>query len=152
MNRKELEGYLFGMLTALCLAISPIFIHKGLETLPSPIWGTAIGLLVAALLYLFWYILKKKWKEVSLPVGNSIYWQIAGGVAGAMGILFRNIALQTDQVAIVITLAQTASLFTLILAPFLLGNQLREKITPKLVAGILFILMGATFIVLGRNF
>ena len=66
--------------------------------------------------------------------------------------MFRNIALETAQVAIVITLAQTASLFTLILAPFLLGKQLREKITPKLVAGVFFILMGATFIVLGRNF
>ena len=85
-------------------------------------------------------------------MGNSIYWQIAAGVAGAIGILFRNIALETDQVAIVITLAQTASFFTLILAPFLLDNQLREKITPKLVAGVLLILMGATFIVLGRNF
>ena len=152
MKRKKMEGYFFGMLTAMCWAISPIFIHKGLETLPSPIWGTAIGLLVAALLYLSWYLWKKKWKEVSLPLGNSIYWQIAGGVAGAMGILFRNIALETDQVAIVITLAQTSSLFTLILAPFLLSSQLREKITPKLVAGVFFILMGATFIVIGRDF
>ena len=85
-------------------------------------------------------------------MGNSIYWQVAAGVAGAMGILFRNIALETEQVAIVITLAPTASLFTLILAPFLLGNQLREKITSKFVAGVFFILIGATFIVIGRNF
>ena len=112
------------MLAALCWAISPIFIRQGLQGLPSSIWGTAVGMLVATVIYLVWNVCLKQWKEVSGTTRKDYYWQMLGGLTGALGILFRNIALETTRVAIVIALAQTASLFTLIFVPFILGKSL----------------------------
>jgi drug/metabolite transporter (DMT)-like permease len=152
MNQKKILGYLFGMLTALCWAISPLFILKALRGLPSPIWGTAIGLSVATLIYGTWYLWQRKWTEIQQPIGRGVYWQIFGGLVAGLGILSRNIALETTRVAIVVALAQTASLFTLILAPFLLGRNLAERVTPKLVAGVFLIIAGSILIIVGRNY
>ena len=152
MKQKKLQGYLFGMLTALCWAISPIFIRQGLVGLPSSIWGTAVGLFVATIIYLVWYVWQKQWREVSGTTHKDYYWQILGGLTGGLGILSRNIALETTQVAIVIALAQTASLFTLIFAPIFLGKNLNEQITPKLALGVLFIVAGSILIIIGRNY
>jgi drug/metabolite transporter (DMT)-like permease len=152
MKKTNILGYLFGMLSALCWAISPLFILQALRGLPSPIWGTAIGLCVATLIYLIWYLWQKKWREIPKSMGKAVYWQMFGGLVGGFGILSRNIALETTRVAIVIALAQTASLFTLIFAPFLLGKNLTERITPKLVSGVLFIVVGSILIIVGRNF
>jgi uncharacterized membrane protein len=152
IKQEKSLGYLFGMLTALCWAISPIFISQGLQGFPSSSWGTAIGLLIATIIYLLWYVWQKKWREISRPISNDFYWQIFGGIAGGLGILFRNIALETTRVAIVIALVQISSLLTLIFAPFLLGKNFDERITPKSIFGILFILIGSILIIVGRNF
>jgi len=151
IKQEKFQGYLFGMLTALCWATSPIFISRGLQGFPSSIWGTAIGLLVATIIYLLWYVGQKKWREVPRPTKNNIQWHILGGLTGGLGILFRNIALETTRVAIVIALVQIASLFTLIFAPILLGKNLTERITPKLVLGVFFIVIGSVLIIFGRN-
>lgn len=152
IKRDNFLGYLFGMLTALCWAISPIFISQGLRGFPSSIWGTAIGLLVATIIYLLWYIWQKKWREIPGTINKNFCWHIFGGVAGGLGILCRNIALETTRVAIVISLVQISTLFTLIFAPFLLGKNLIERITPKLILGVLFTVIGSILIVIGRNY
>ena len=152
INRKRFQGFLFGVLAALCWAISPIFIRQGLRGLPSSFWGTAAGLLVATIIYLVWYVWQKQWREVSGAIRKDYYWQMLGGLTGALGILSRNIALETTRVAIVIALAQTASLFTLIFAPIFLGKNLSERITPKLVLGVLSIVAGSILIIIGRNY
>jgi uncharacterized membrane protein len=60
--------------------------------------------------------------------------------------------LETTRVAIVIALAQISSLLTLIFAPFLLGKNLDERLTPKSIFGVLFIVIGSILIIVGRNF
>lgn len=151
MKGEDRKGYLFGSLAALCWAISPVFIQKGLEGLPSTIWGTAIGSAAAAGLYWAWL----HWKhpsEKALPGRRkAIFWVSAGGVAGGLGILARNLALDTTQVAIVIALAQCSALFTLILSPLLLRNDTQDRITPRIVFGVLTILTGSILIILGQN-
>jgi len=151
MNREKYLGYLFGALTALCWAISPIFIRQGLRGLPSPIWGTAIGLFFATVLFTLWYIRKNRWREIAKLKSRDFPWQIFAGLVGGLGILFRNIALETTQIAVVIALAQTASFYTLLLSPLLLGKNLNERITPKLVIGVVLIVGGSTLIIFGRN-
>lgn len=117
MREQKIKGYIFGMLTALCWAISPLFIHLGLQGLPSSIWATAIGLTVATATYLIWFIwLRKGNVEIGRDI-KAFQWQILGGVTGGIGIMARNVALDFSSVASVIALAQTAALFTLIFGP-----------------------------------
>ena len=74
MNKNELQGYLYGILTALCWATSPIFISKGLEGISSSIWATAIGLSTATLIYLIIFLWqKKKGMIYSRPTKNILF-------------------------------------------------------------------------------
>ena len=151
MNKNELQGYLYGILTALCWATSPIFISKGLEGIPSSIWATAIGLSTATLIYLIIFLWQKKGNDLLQINKKHIVWQIAAGLAGGLGILSRNIALETTRVAIVIGLVQLQIFFTLILGPVILGKTDRERLTPKLIFGSLLIIGGSVLIIYGRN-
>ena len=151
MERKTLFGYLYGILTAMCWATSPIFIAKGLKGIPSSIWATAIGLSVATLIYLVWFIQQKKWRTLSNFKTKYMLWQMLAGLTGGLGILSRNIALETTRVAIVLGLVQISALFTLLLSPLLLGKADKEQITPKLIFGILLVIGGSVLIIYGRN-
>jgi len=151
MNKNELQGYLYGILTALCWATSPIFISMGLEGIPSSIWATAIGVSIATLIYLVMFLWQKKGKDLLQINKKHIVWQIAAGLAGGLGILSRNMALETTRVAIVIGLVQLQIFFTLILGPVILGKTDRERLTPKLIFGSLLIIGGSVLIIYGRN-
>ena len=80
-----------------------------------------------------------------------LIWQAVAGIAAGLGILSRNLALDTTRVAIVIGLLQISALFTLILAPIILGKEEKEQITLKLVFGVLLIIGGSLLIIYGRN-
>ena len=151
MKNKEIQGYLYGILTALCWATSPIFIARGLEGIPSSIWATAIGLAVATLIYLVYFIFQRKGQELLKIKNKHLMWQITAGVAGGLGILSRNIALDTTRVAVVIGLVQLQILITLILGPIIQGKADREQISAKLLAGVVLILGGTILIIYGRN-
>ncbi len=151
MKGKEIQGYAFGILTALCWATSPIFIARGLEGIPSSIWATAIGLAVATLIYLVYFLLQKKGQELLKANNKHLMWQITAGLAGGLGILSRNIALETTRVAVVIGLVQLQILITSILGPIIQEKDEREPISIKLLAGILLILGGTILIIYGRN-
>lgn len=45
------RGALFGLGTAVCWAISPVFIRGGLAGLPAPLLGLTVGMIVCALIY-----------------------------------------------------------------------------------------------------
>jgi len=151
MSEQKLKGYLFGILTALCWAISPIFIRLGLQGFPSSIWGTAIGLIVATLIYLIWLLWYQQGKVPIQKVNKAFQWQMMGGVSSGIGIMARNIALDFAPIAIVISLVQTASLFTLFLGPLIFGQNFRERISARLVFGVLAIVAGSLLIIIGRN-
>ncbi len=152
MDRERILGYIFGMLTALCWAISSIFIFKGLQGLSSSIWGTAIGLFVSTVIFLIWYFWKNKKRKKPVFSKNDLIWQFFGGITGGLGILFRNVALETTRVAVVLGLIQMSTLFTLILAPILLGKNHNEQINQKLIFGVLAIVSGLSLVIFGRSF
>ena len=81
MNKTEMQGYLYGILTAMCWATSPIFIAKGLEGIPSSIWATAIGLLVATLIYGILFLWQKRGKDLTSLNNKHVLWQMAAGLA-----------------------------------------------------------------------
>ena len=151
MNKEQLKGYVFGILTAICWATSPIFIAKGLEGIQSSIWATAIGLMFATLIYFGLFLLQKKWIELSGIKYKDLIWQMTAGLAGGLGILSRNLALETTRVAIVIGLVQFQILITLLIGPSILGDDDREQITPRLIFGAVLIIAGTGLIIYGRN-
>jgi drug/metabolite transporter (DMT)-like permease len=158
MERQQVSGYLFGVLAALCWATSPIFIRKGLAGLSSSYWGVTVGLAASTGVYLAWLI----WRGAGSPdeavrrvplsqaFKAALFFQALAGVAAALGTLGRTIAIQLAPVVVVIPLAQTSSLFTLIFAPLILGRRL-ERVTVKLILGALFVVAGSALVIVGQN-
>jgi len=113
MDKEKLKGYLFGLMTAVCWATSPVFIQQGIRNLPSYLWGTAVGLSSAALIYFTWLLFTGRTElQKALQHRDTIVWSAVAGAAGGLGILARNTALGFNQVAVVIALAQTTGLFS----------------------------------------
>ncbi len=143
-------GFLYGVLAALAFAISPVLIRKGLEGLPSPLWGTSIGVATAAVLYAIWLTLRRGWLRVEGPVRSVIWFQVFAGTASGLAVALRNIALNLAPINVVAPLNQTVTLFTLIFMPIFLGRGV-EKVTGRLVIGVVCIVGGSVLVVVGQS-
>jgi drug/metabolite transporter (DMT)-like permease len=153
MDRSRLTGYLFGVLTAVCWAISPIFIRKGLDGLPSPLWGVLVGLTSATSLYLLSLIVRRQawpWGQWDRTVKVAIGFQALAGALSALGQIGRTMAIDLAPVVVAIPLTQTTSLFTLIFAPLLLGRKV-ERVTFKLALGAVCVVIGSALVIFGQN-
>jgi DME family drug/metabolite transporter len=158
IDRSRMAGYLYGILTAACWATSPIFIRKGLVGLPSPLWGVTVGLVTATAAFLAYMVARRppprlgllRWSELGPPIKLAVGFQILAGLASAMGSVARTVAIDLAPVVVVVPLAQTASLWTLIFAPLMLGRHV-ERVTPKLVLGAVVVVAGATLVIVGQN-
>jgi drug/metabolite transporter (DMT)-like permease len=158
MERQQVSGIIFGVLTALCWATSPVFIRKGLVGLSSSYWGVTVGLGAATCVYLawlFWSGLRSAQNPLSLAplspaIKAALLFQALAGVAAALGTLGRTIAIQLAPVVVAIPLAQTSSLFMLIFASLFLGRHL-ERVTFKLILGALLVVAGSALVILGQN-
>ena len=166
MERDQLLGYGFGVLTAASWATSPIFIRKGLEGLPSSLWGVTVGLISATGVYFLWLFLRRYYRRaspnreavggeagrwnVSSAVKVALMVQVLAGIAAGLGTVGRTLSIELAPIVVAIPLSQTSSLFTLIFAPLILGQKI-ERVTAKLVIGALFVVFGSALVVLGQN-
>jgi drug/metabolite transporter (DMT)-like permease len=151
MSRSRLWGYALGILAALSWAISPILIRKGLATVP-PLWGVAIGMVTATALSLAWVRVRRP----AGPPGSrdgarslAMRSLLLAGVFSAFGVTARTVALDLAPVVVVMPLAQTASFFTLVFAPLALGRHV-ERVTLRLVVGVVLVVGGSALVIVGQ--
>jgi drug/metabolite transporter (DMT)-like permease len=158
LERRRAMGYLFGVLTAACWASSPIFLRKGLALLPSPLWAVTIGLAAATVPYLLWVVVLRPPPRARIrsksgadaPSRAALWFLILAGVAAAGGAVARTFAIDLAPIAVAVPLLQTTGLWTIVLAPPLLGRHV-ERVTGKLVLGTVLMVMGATLVIVGQN-
>ena len=101
-------------------------------------------------------VLRERGRFVSAALTIIRAWIVAGrpkaeckALAG-FGVSARNVALNLAPLVVVIPLAQTTALFTLIFVPVFLGRGV-EKITLKLVFGAVCVVGGSALIIVGQN-
>lgn len=158
IERRRAFGYLFGVLTAACWASSPVFLRKGLEIVPSPMWAVTVGLAAATLPFLVWLAVVRPEPKVPLRRGMpvdprsrlALWFLVLAGLASAAGAVGRTLAIDLAPVVVVVPLLQTTSLWTIALAPPLLGRHV-ERVTPRLIGGALLVLAGASLVIIGQN-
>jgi drug/metabolite transporter (DMT)-like permease len=157
IDRRRATGYVFGVLTAACWAASPVFLRKGLTLVPDPLWAVTVGLAAATVPFLVWLVVLRPAPPVVLRGPNrdpgarhATRFLAMAGVAAAGGAVARTYAIDLAPIVVVVPLLQTTGLWTIVLAPPLLGRHV-ERVTRKLVLGTVLVVAGAALVIIGQN-
>lgn len=140
---------LFGLGTALCYAISPIFIRGGLEGLPSPLLGVTIGMVTCVLAYGLTLLLVRRRSRKPPASPDAILFQLAAGVLIGLSTWARWIALDLAPVAVVLALGRINVPIVILLSPLLVGRRL-ERVTPQVWLGAALIVCGSLLLIFYR--
>jgi uncharacterized membrane protein len=133
---------LFGLGTALCFALSAIFIRGGLKDLPSPLLGVTVGMIVTAGAYgVVLFFRGRPVREGPVSRDTKIFLFLAGVIVG-LSTWARWIALDMTPVAVVMALGRMNVPVVILLAPLLVGRKL-ERVTARVWLGAGFIVIGS---------
>ena len=156
LERRRATGYLFALLTAVCWSSSPIFLRKGLDLQPDPLWAVTVGLAAATVPFLIWPVVARPTPPLPArgyrdPKAKAALWfLILAGVASVGGAVARTYAIDLAPIVVVVPLLQTTGLWTIVLAPPLLGRH-QERVTGKLVVGSVLVAGGAALVIVGQH-
>jgi len=133
---------MFGIATALCFSISPIFIRGGLKDLPSPLLGVTIGMGLSAFAYgvtLFF----RRTKLIREPITrDALLFQLAASVFVGLSTWTRWVAFDKASVSVVLSLGRLNVPVVILLTPLLVGNA-QENVTPRVWLGAALIVAGS---------
>src|SRR5690606_38231346 len=106
-GRISIQGTFYGLAAAVCWAISPIFIRKGLEGLPSPLLGVTLSLVVNVIAYGLVLLLRRGEAQRDVPLNTGLlFLQLLAGVLVGLSMAARWIALDLVEVAIVLAIGR----------------------------------------------
>jgi drug/metabolite transporter (DMT)-like permease len=145
-GRSRTEVPWFALGSALSWGSSPLFIRWGLSGLPVPLVGVTVGLAAAAALYAV--VLRLGWPATggSAP-SSATRWIALGAVLVGVAISSQWIAFDLIEISIAITLMQVSTPVVVFAAPFVVGTEM-ERITLRLVAGMVAVVGGSVLVVL----
>ena len=133
---------LFGLGTALCFAMSAIFIRDGLEELPSPLLGVTVGMVVTASAYGLILFFRRGQTRPGPVTGDTIFFQLAAAIFIGLSTWARWIALDMAPVAVVLALGRLNVPIVILLSPLLVGRK-HERVTARIWLGAGFIIIGS---------
>jgi transporter family protein len=136
---------LFGIGTAICFAISAIFIRNGLEAIPSPLLGVTVGMVITTLAYGVLLLLRRKQIHQGPIPRDAWLFQVAAGVFVGLSTWARWIALDMAPVAVVMTLGRMNVPVVIFMAPLLVGRK-AERVTLRVWLGAGLIIAGAVLL------
>lgn len=131
----------YGLATALMWAISAVLTLEGLESLPSPLLGVAIGMVAAVPAYAVALLAHRARTGLGTVELGSLGVKTAGAVVLALATWWRLIALDRTDVAVVLALNLLSVPVVLFLAPLMVGRHL-ERVTLRVWAGAALVMAG----------
>jgi drug/metabolite transporter, DME family len=137
---------LFGLGTALCWAISPVFIRRGLEGLSSPLLGVTVSLVASTVAYGIALSASGRTRGASAS-RRAWAWKLTAGVFVGLSTWARWYALALTPVAVVLGLGLLSVPTVIVLAPLVVGRHV-ERVTRLVVAGTVLIVSGALILIL----
>lgn len=145
---RKLEIPWFALGSAVSWGTSPLFIRWGLSGLSIPLLGVTVGVAMAAALYALVLVLGIPDVGGSAPRAAMPWIGIAGLIV-AVAIAAQWIAFDLIEISVAITLMQVATPVVVFTAPLIIGTAM-ERITWRLVAGMIFVVGGSILVVLAR--
>lgn len=139
----------FALGSAFSWGSSPLFIRWGLSGLPIPLFGVTIGLTAAAALYAVALRLRLASVGGASPRAAAP-WIGLGAVIVGVAITSQWIAFDLIEISVAITLMQISTPVVVLLAPLIVGSEM-ERITWRLVAGMIAVVGGSVLVVLASG-
>ena len=136
---------LFGLGTAICFAVSAIFIRNGLEGMPSPLLGVTVGMIITAATYGVLLVFRRKRIQQGTIPRDAWLFQVAAGAIVGLATWARWIALDMAPVAVVMALGRMNVPVVIFLAPLLVGRR-AERVTARVWLGAALIVAGAVIL------
>lgn len=138
---------LFALAAALCWAVSPVFIRRGLRDLPSPLLGVTIGMSACVVAYGIVLLVRRRHRSRAPISRNALFFQFAAGAVVGLATWVRYVALDLAPVAVVIALGRVSAPTVILLAPIIVGRQ-AERVTARVWLGAGFIVAGSAILIL----
>jgi drug/metabolite transporter (DMT)-like permease len=146
---RQAEGYLFAFIAAISYGSSPVLIRAALEGESGlSIYGGLISYVAAAGFLIATLILPGRRHMLQALRPETVKAFSGAGIAVSTAQVLRFLALSLAPVAVVTTLMRFAGVFTLLLSWWF--NRTLERITWRLVAGVVLSVAGAVLLVLTR--
>jgi len=136
----------FGLGTAMCWAISPIFIRRGLGEFDAPLAGVTISMVAAVGAYGLAMLIRGRHATTPSAPRSAMTWKLGAGVLVGFSTWSRWYALSLAPVAVVLGLALLSVPTVMVLAPLLVGRE-HERVTRTVVVGAGLVLAGALVLI-----
>jgi drug/metabolite transporter (DMT)-like permease len=146
MRRAPSLGYAFPLAAAMLYGIAQVLVKWGVSELAPPLIGATIGLFFGTLAFSVVNIRQLNLGLMTRKWGAGLF--ILSGVLAAMGVILQYMALTMTPVIVVSPITSTSPFLTLIFIHLFL--QRLEKITPRLVVGVILVVLGVTTISVGQ--
>jgi drug/metabolite transporter (DMT)-like permease len=152
LGRRGLRGVrwrdsVYGLGTATCWAISPIFIRRGLELFDRPLAGVTISMLAAVAAY--GVAMLARGRHTTPPANTSrtaMTWKLGAGVLVGFSTWTRWYAFSLAPVAVVLGLALLSVPTVMVMAPLLVGRD-HERVTRPILIGAGLVVAGALVLI-----
>jgi len=136
-RKKDL---IFPLLSAIFLGLALVFRKMGLNILDVPLFGVTVGFLTSLVFYSIMFLMSKSMRNSISMNRNDLLFLCAAGVSLTTGWLTLFYALSLGNVIIVAPLANLQPVMVVGLSYLFLKDI--ERITPKMIAGIILVLIG----------
>ncbi len=140
------RGAVFGLAAALCWAISPIFIRRGLAMLPSPVLGVTVGLAASCLAYGLPLLWRRSRQGTLAASTDALVFKVLAGILVGLSTWGRWVAIDLAPVAMVLALSLVSVPTVILLSPLVAGKHL-EHVTAGLWAGATLVVIGALVLI-----
>jgi drug/metabolite transporter (DMT)-like permease len=148
MQRLRWRDMLFALGTALCWALSPIFVRRGLADLASPLLGLFIGLIAAAIGYTPFMVAARRFDRTGVG-REALGFKVVAGMLVGLSQWARWVALSLAPIGAVLSVAQLSVPVTVFLAPLFVGRHV-ENVTGRVWAGAAIVVVGSIILFLNR--
>ena len=144
---RRRAGVLAALGTALCWAVSPIFIRAGLEGLPSPLLAVTVSMVASALVFGAVLAVRRRRLADRIDSATALGFKVAAGLLVGLSTWMRWIALDLTTVAVVLSINAISVPTVLVLAPLVVGRQ-HERVTARMWLGAALVVAGSLVLIL----
>jgi drug/metabolite transporter (DMT)-like permease len=144
---RRRAGILAALGTALCWAVSPIFIREGLEGLPSPLLGVTVSMVASALVFGAVLAVRRRRLADRIDSATALGFKVVAGLLVGLSTWMRWIALDLTTVAVVLSINSISVPTVLVLAPLVVGRQ-HERVTARVWLGAALVVAGSLVLIL----